>query len=191
MKPRETKLKGTLGDPLPAVAALEEERRLLLPFSFAKRHGILINGLVNDRPLTLVRSDTKLSALSEVRRFVGNPITLQVVLPAEFDRQLQQTYERESNNTMQMVDGLGDDTDLFRVAQDLPEPSDLLESDDDAPIIRLINALLTSAVKENASDIHIEPFENRLVIRFRVDGLLRRSSSLVERWRRWSYPASR
>lgn len=173
MKPRETKLKGTLGDPLPAVAALEEERRLLLPFSFAKRHGILINGLVNDRPLTLVRSDTKLSALSEVRRFVGNPITLQVVLPAEFDRQLQQTYERESNNTMQMVDGLGDDTDLFRVAQDLPEPSDLLESDDDAPIIRLINALLTSAVKENASDIHIEPFENRLVIRFRVDGLLR------------------
>jgi general secretion pathway protein E len=49
----------------------------------------------------------------------------------------------------------------------------LLESEDDAPIIRLINALLTEAVKENASDIHIEPFENRLVVRFRVDGVLR------------------
>ena len=96
-----------------------------------------------------------------------------VVPPAEFDRQLQQTYERESNTTMQMVDGLGEDTDLFRVAQELPEPSDLLESDDDAPIIRLINALLTSAVKDNASDIHIEPFENRLVVRFRIDGVLR------------------
>ncbi|RMF96017.1 MAG: type II secretion system protein GspE, partial [Gammaproteobacteria bacterium] len=80
---------------------------------------------------------------------------------------------RESNNAMQMVEGLGEDDDLLRVAQELPEPSDLLESDDDAPIIRLINAVLTSAVKENASDIHIEPYENRLVIRFRVDGVLK------------------
>ena len=59
------------------------------------------------------------------------------------------------------------------LAQDIPEPSDLLESEDEAPVIRLINALLTQAVKENASDIHVEPFENRLVIRFRVDGVLR------------------
>ena len=58
-------------------------------------------------------------------------------------------------------------------ASPLPEPEDLLESEDDAPIIRLINAVLTQAVKENASDIHIEPFENRLVVRFRVDGVLR------------------
>ena len=72
-----------------------------------------------------------------------------------------------------MVDGLSPDDDLFRAAQELPEPSDLLESDDDAPIIRLINAVLTSAVKDNVSDIHIEPFENRLVVRFRVDGILR------------------
>ena len=59
------------------------------------------------------------------------------------------------------------------MAQQLPEPSDLIDSDDEAPIIRLINALLTQAVKENASDIHIEPFENRLVVRFRIDGVLR------------------
>src|SRR3569833_658054 len=55
----------------------------------------------------------------------------------------------------------------------LAEPEDLLESEDDAPIIRLINALLTEAVKENASDIHIEPYEHRLVVRYRVDGVLR------------------
>jgi general secretion pathway protein E len=59
------------------------------------------------------------------------------------------------------------------VAQELSEPEDLLESEDDAPIIRLINALLTQAIKENASDIHIEPFEAKLVVRFRVDGVLR------------------
>ena len=69
--------------------------------------------------------------------------------------------------------GLEEDTDLTHLAQDIPEPSDLLESEDEAPVIRLINALLTQAVKENGSDIHIEPFENRLVIRFRVDGVLR------------------
>jgi general secretion pathway protein E len=74
---------------------------------------------------------------------------------------------------MQMVDGLDDQMDLTQVAQELQEPSDLLESDDDAPIIRFINAVLTEAVKDNASDVHIEPYENRLGVRFRVDGVLR------------------
>ena len=66
----------------------------------------------------------------------------------------------------------------MQVAQELPEPSDLLESDDDAPIIRFINAVLTEAIKENASDVHIEPYENRLGVRFRVDGVLQSSRSL-------------
>jgi type II secretory ATPase GspE/PulE/Tfp pilus assembly ATPase PilB-like protein len=86
---------------------------------------------------------------------------------------LRLAYEAGSGAAMQMLEGLDDNTDLAHLAEDIPESSDLLESDDEAPIIRLINALLTQAVKENASDIHIEPFENRLVIRFRVDGVLR------------------
>ena len=68
---------------------------------------------------------------------------------------------------------LGDEADLNDIAESLPEPEDLLESEDDAPIIRLINALLTQAVKENASDIHIEAFETRMQVRMRVDGVLR------------------
>jgi general secretion pathway protein E len=71
-----------------------------------------------------------------------------------------------------VVEGIEGDSDLLKVAQELPEPSDLLEADDDAPIIRLINAILTSAIKEHASDIHIEPYENRLVVRLRIDGVL-------------------
>ncbi|MBL8226004.1 MAG: type II secretion system ATPase GspE [Chromatiales bacterium] len=157
----------------PAAAAPAPERGPVLPFPFARRHGVLVTGWNDGRATLLIRPDTRLPVVSEVRRFVDAPLQVLVVDAAEFDRQLQQTYERESNSTMQMVDGLGEDTDLLRVAQDLPEPSDLLESDDDAPIIRLINALLTSAVKDNASDIHIEPFENRLVVRFRIDGVLR------------------
>jgi len=77
---------------------------------------------------------------------------------------------------MDAMGGLEEEGDLAHLAQDIPEPSDLLESEDEAPVIRLINALLTQAVKENASDIHVEPFENRLVIRFRVDGVLREVS---------------
>ena len=89
-----------------------------------------------------------------------------------FDALLRTAYEG-GNDAMQAAEGLEEATDLAHLAQELPENADLLESDDDAPIIRLINAVLTQAVKENASDIHIETFENRLVIRFRVDGVLR------------------
>lgn len=145
----------------------------LLPFAFAKRHGILVQSFHSDHALALVRPDARPASLAEVRRFVRLPLRLQRVSAEDFDLRLQETYERESNAAMQMVEGLSEDIDLFRVAQELPEPSDLLESDDDAPIIRLINAVLTAAVKENASDIHVEPYENRLVIRFRIDGVLR------------------
>ena len=113
------------------------------------------------------------SAIAEVRRLVNVPLLIKRVDPEQFDQALRSQYEAGENAAQEAVGGLEDDIDLAHLAQDLPEPSDLLESDDDAPIIRLINAVLTQAVKENASDIHIEPFENRLVIRFRVDGVLR------------------
>src|SRR5262245_38212837 len=74
---------------------------------------------------------------------------------------------------MTMVERLNDDTELLAVAQQLPEPSDLADCDDRAPVIRLTNALLTQAVNDNASDIHIEPYENRMTVRFRIDGVLR------------------
>jgi len=175
MSQTETELTVELGRTEPAVlpAAEQSGGRRMLPFPFARRHGVLIQDMDEHVAQVLMRPDASPLALSEVRRFVGRPLHLQTVPAEDFDQQLQQSYERESNNTMQMVDGLGDNTDLLQVAQDLPEPSDLLESDDDAPIIRLINALLTAAIKDNASDIHIEPFENRLVVRFRIDGVLR------------------
>ncbi|CAN5177523.1 GspE family T2SS ATPase variant XcpR [soil metagenome] len=157
-------------DPAAGPAAMQ---RRPLSFTFAKRHGVLIREYTDDHADTSYRVGATPTSLAEVRRFAGVPLRLEPVSREEFDALLQQTYESGSNKAMQMVEGLDSDTDLFRVAQELPEPSDLLESEDDAPIIRLINAVLTEAVKENASDIHIEPFENRLVVRFRVDGVLR------------------
>lgn len=160
--------------PLPEPDEIETaDGRRLLPFSFAKRHGLLVYAYEDGYALTLVRNNASPASLSETRRFIDGPLRTEVVTPEQFDARITEFYEQESNSKISMVDGFSDDDDLFRAAQELPEPSDLLESDDDAPIIRLINAVLTSAVKDNASDIHVEPFENRLVVRFRIDGVLR------------------
>jgi general secretion pathway protein E len=142
-------------------------------FAFAKRHGVLVSGEREGHIVVRYRSDVTLNALAELRRFLRRPLALESVPDDRFNSMLTDAYENESSQTMMMMEDLGDDNDLFRIAQQLPEPEDLLDSQDDAPIIRLINALLTEAVKENASDIHVETFENRLVVRFRVDGVLR------------------
>ncbi|MEN7341944.1 MAG: type II secretion system ATPase GspE [Pseudomonadota bacterium] len=146
-----------------------------LPFSFAKRHGLLVREPANDddAPVLIYRPGATLPAISEAQRVLKGPLPLEQVTPETFDQELQLAFERGSGPAMQMMSGLDEDTDLFRVASELPEQSDLLESDDEAPIIRLINALLTEAVKENASDVHIEPFENKLIVRMRIDGILR------------------
>jgi general secretion pathway protein E len=153
------------------VAPDEEQAQRRLPFAFAKRHGVLIQAQKDGHAEAIFRPDATPLSLAETRRYVGMPVRFTEVDAETFDRRLQSAYE--SDAAMTMVEGLDDEPDLFAVAQQLPEPSDLLDSDDDAPIIRLINALLTQAVKDNASDIHIEPYENRLVVRFRIDGIMK------------------
>ena len=145
----------------------------MLSFAFCKRHGVLVQRIVDGVADAVYRAGAQPASVSEVRRVLGIPLQMRRVDADDFDRMLRQQYEG-GNSAMQMAGGLvEDDTDLAHIAQDIPEQADLLESDDHAPIIKLINAILTQAVKDNASDIHIEPFENRLVVRFRVDGVLR------------------
>ena len=152
--------------------ATNPEHRIL-PYSFAKRHGVLIREIGDATAEAVYRTGVSPTSLAEVRRFAGVPLNLTRLSAEEFDDLLRDFYEAERTNAAQMVDGLDEDFNLSQVAQELPEPSDLLESDDDAPIIRFINAVLTEAIKENASDVHIEPYENRLGVRFRVDGVLK------------------
>ena len=144
-----------------------------LPFAFAKRNGIMLGNQQAEAVEVICRTPTPTAALLEVRRHVGRALTVQSVPAAAFDALLQNDYEGKAAESMQIVEGMDGDMDLTDAARALSEPADLLESSDDAPIIRLINALLTEAIKENASDIHIEPFESRLTVRFRVDGVLR------------------
>jgi general secretion pathway protein E len=157
----------------PPAARIAQAIPASLSFAFCKRSGVLVQKLHPTYAEAVYRPGALPAALAEVRRVLGVPLQLRRVDVDAFDQLLRLQYEG-GNSAMAMAGvGVEEDTDLAHLAQDLPEPSDLLESDDQAPIIKLINAILTQAVKDNASDIHIEPFENRLVVRFRVDGVLR------------------
>ena len=145
---------------------------LLLPYAFAKRHGVLIGQVEDDVVNILHHGSPDPIVLAEVSRIIRRKISLSPTTEEQFGALLAQTYEQASDQAMAMMEGVGEELDLDELAETL-EPEDLMESDDDAPIIRLINALLSEAIKVNASDIHVEPFENHLRIRFRVDGMLR------------------
>lgn len=152
-------------------------------FNFAKRHGIVAlpdKGLAPVR--VLHRENVAPLVLAEARRFLGAPVRYECVDEERFQQVLNAAYESDSDTAAQLVEGLLDDEQaLVSLAEAIPELTDLLEQEDDAPVIRLINALLTEAVKQNASDIHIETFEKRLGVRFRVDGVLRQSVQLERR----------
>ncbi len=142
-------------------------------YGFSRRSGVLAGPVVDGRRTLYLRDDADPMAVLEIRRRSAEPLQLAPLDRERFDQKLREQHESSSNDAMTFVEGLNDEGDLLSVAEALAEPQDLLEAEDDAPIIRLINALLTEAVRENASDIHIEPFEARLSVRLRVDGVLR------------------
>ncbi|MBF0284016.1 MAG: type II secretion system ATPase GspE [Magnetococcales bacterium] len=146
-----------------------------LPLSFSKKHGVLLGepSAPDGAMEVLCRRNVASTTLLELRRHCGRPIRLSLQSPEEFDAAIKHAFEKDSSETVRNAGDIDQELDLNEVAKELAEPTDLLESADDAPIIRLINAVLTEAVRENASDIHIEPYEERLVVRIRVDGMLR------------------
>lgn len=154
------------------VQEIETPKVRQLSFAYAKRHQVLLGENLGDKIEIFCGPRVKPLTLNELRRSLGKPIKMISLNLEAFDGKLTKQYQQGSNDAMLMADELGDELDLTSIAQELGEPEDLLEAADDAPIIRLINAMLTEAIKEGASDIHIEPFENRLVVRMRVDGVL-------------------
>lgn len=148
------------------------EARPLLPFVYARAHNIV---LLSDGATSLVRClrSTSAQALLEARRVADGPIAVEHLSAEEFEKLLLLSYQRDSAEARRWMADIGNELDLYTLAEELPDTDDLLDSEDDAPIIRLINAMLTEAIKEKASDIHIETYERHLQIRFRVDGVLR------------------
>lgn len=150
--------------------------RKLLPFTFANRNGVLVTGETPDEENEMsvyCRRFPDLRTLAEVRRFTGKQNNFVRVSESEFNSLLRKAYERDSAQTRQMVQDIDESMDLASLADTIPQAEDLLEQEDDAPVIRLINALLTQAIREDSSDVHIETFPTTVVVRFRVDGVLR------------------
>ena len=144
-----------------------------LPFGFARQHGVLLQAAdPGAAPLLVHRAAPSLPVLLELRRWLGGPFQLEAVSEAEFQRRLTRAYQRDNSEAVQMAEDISADVDLSRLADEIPEAGDLMDAEDDAPIIRLINAILSQAVREQASDIHIETFEDRLSVRYRIDGVL-------------------
>lgn len=152
---------------------LNDEGEGLIPYSFAKKHNILVEPQDDDSVLVLCVDTPKLMVLSELKRRLNTRLSLSKLPSSEFDDRLRNFYDKGGSQANQLMDDMGEGLDLERLAEEMPQTTDLLEADDDAPIIRLINALLTQAIRESASDIHVEAFEEESVVRFRVDGVLR------------------
>jgi len=143
-------------------------------YSFAKNRGATILQQDDAGKITLaVSKAASPSAIAELQRLSKEPVEMSFFEPQQYQQVIQKIYHHQQSMTDDVVADLDNsDVELSKIAEVLAEPEDLLESNDDAPIIRLINALLADAVKVSASDIHIEPGEHQLSIRYRVDGEL-------------------
>ena len=158
---------------------------MLLPYSFAKRHQLVLLPSIDSQtsPTLLITDATPMTAINEAMGFAGsqgqgmaggsNMPSVQLLASDELEKQMTAIYAGNTGESQHIAAGLEDHPDLLSLADSVPETEDLMDSQDDAPIIRLINALLSEAIRLNASDIHIETFEKRLSVRFRVDGELK------------------
>ena len=145
----------------------------LLPFAFARDFALLAHRATPESAVEVwISASTQPTAVAEVSRRFGR-IKLRSMPHAELEAAIAKAYAGSGGDAAQVIDEYESDLDLNKLMLDMPAVEDLLESADDAPVIRMINALLTQALREGASDIHIEPFEQISVVRFRIDGTLR------------------
>ncbi len=149
--------------------------RYPLPYAFARSNALLLE---DDGHSLLLwhNANPDLAAMGEVMRKYGphSPtLGLQRADPGTLAQRISAAYANGESSAAAVVSEVESDADLSRMMQELPAIEDLLEASNDAPIIRMLNALLTQAAKDGASDIHIEPYERSSSVRFRVDGTLR------------------
>lgn len=144
-----------------------------LAYSFAKNNGVIASLDPSNHSLIVYHiHKPTLATLGELTRLLSEPFRLIEVSEAEFQQQLAKTYQSEGSIT-DMAENMSSVIDLSLLANQLSTASeDLLANHDDAPVIRLINALFTQAIKQKASDIHIETYEDKVLVRNRVDGVL-------------------
>jgi general secretion pathway protein E len=144
-----------------------------VPYGYARQNQLLVSGVSGDAIEVWIGDATPSYALAELTRMLPLRVVPVRKPGPELAAAIARAYAQQEGSAASVVDEVESDLDLSRLLQDIPKIEDLLETEDDAPIIRMINALLTQAARDGASDIHIEPFESYSLVRFRVDGALR------------------
>ncbi len=146
--------------------------QLTIPYAFARKFGVVIDHTDTDSHLTIaMREGADPKVLLELRRYLARPFDVGFVAPAQFDKLLSNVYAMDGQANALAAVGMGDELDLL--AGDMPTAEDLLDTADDAPAIRLINGIIADAARNGVSDIHVEPYESGLIVRMRIDGVLR------------------
>ena len=163
-----------------------------IAYAFAKASGVIVlDGLdgsgrvrigvrTQQAGAALNMDSETLSALAEVRRILGHPIAPEALSAPDFDKCLSDTYAA-GEFASGFADDVDDENSLDHLAGDLSTTADLLDSDDEAPVIKLINGLIAEAIRNRGSDIHVEPFEDSLSVRLRIDGVLKEVLALPAR----------
>ncbi len=127
----------------------------------------------SDSILIFHTDDCDINAIAHIQSKYKLPVETEQIDFSEFNKKLSESYSGKTQSSESLAENIHEDVDLDSLVLDLPKTEDLLDDSTDSPVIRLINAILSEAIKDGASDIHIEPYEENLIIRFRTDGLLK------------------
>lgn len=142
-----------------------------VPINFAKKNEILPIKKDGEELQVAIADPININALDDLRVLMGLSIHPIIASSSQIVEAINDLYNRNTESDRAVMEDLSEEN-LDTLAQELQEPQDLLDASDEAPIIKLVNSLLFRAVKSKASDIHVEPFERDLVVRFRIDGVL-------------------
>jgi len=154
-------------------AQADEEKLKKIPIQFARQAKVLALGNDGEAAIVAVCDPLDTSLFDRVRVLLGQAVTPRVAPSQVIVDAINQAYDRAADEAQSLVDDLEEGDNLDALAHELEEPQDLLDaSGDEAPIIKLVNSVMFRAVKERASDIHIEPMDRYLAVRFRLDGVL-------------------
>jgi len=143
-----------------------------LSYSFARDKGVVVLAGQGDGVRLGVRKGADPFSLIEARRVLRRPLQVEAMESQDFERALTEHYARDGVSGDEAEAALDHQGGLASLVDGIPETADLLDGEDDAPVIRLINGLIYEAVNRKASDIHIEPHEDNLSVRYRIDGVL-------------------
>ena len=143
-----------------------------LDYNYSKDHQIILSKN-KESSVLFYTEDAELSLIAYIQKKYDDSFALSKLEFSDFNKKLSDIFTENSSNSSDLVQGVDESIDLDTLASDLPKTEDLLDDSNEAPVIKLINAVLAEAIKDGASDIHIEPYEEYLSIRFRVDGILK------------------